>query len=86
MVTQIAVMALTKPIVTNRVQTTSLPAKISSVLASLGAVMAMMTVVITQTKPSVRLLLVLRAAIGQYACLIILSVTQLHSIRWQEDY
>jgi hypothetical protein len=49
-------------------------------------VMAMMTVVITQTKPSVRLLLVLRAAIGQYACLIILSVTQLHSIRWQEDY
>jgi len=58
MATQTAVMALMKPIVTNHVQTTSLLAKISSVSASLGAVMGMMIVVITPMKISVKLLLV----------------------------
>jgi hypothetical protein len=69
MVTQIAVMALMKPIVMNLVQTISLPAKISSVLATPGAVMGMMTVEIAQMRPNVRLLLVLQVAIGQYAYL-----------------
>lgn len=73
MVTQIAVTALMKPIVMNHVQTISLPAKISSVLASLGAVMGMMTVAIIQMKLSVRLLLVLQVDIGQYAYLFIFS-------------
>jgi hypothetical protein len=69
MVTQIAAMALMKPIVMNHVQTISLLAKINSVLASLGAVMEMMTVVITQMKPIVRLLLALQVGTGQYAYL-----------------
>jgi len=67
MATQTAVMALMKPIVTNHVQTTSLLAKISSVSASLGAVMGMMTAVITPMKISVKLLLVHQVATGQCA-------------------
>lgn len=71
MVTQTAAMALMKPIVTTHVPTTSLLAKISSVLASLGAVMEMTTVVITQMKPNVRLLLALQVGTGQHSYLFI---------------
>jgi hypothetical protein len=65
MVTQTAVMALMKLTVMIHVQTTSLLVKISSVSASLGAVMEMMIVVITQMRPSVRILLVLQVGTGQ---------------------
>lgn len=67
METRTAVMALTKPIVTNHVQTTSLLAKINSVSVSLGAVMGMMIVVITPMKISVKLLLVHQVDTGQCA-------------------
>jgi hypothetical protein len=70
MVTQTAVMALMKRIVMSHVQTTSLLAKISSVSACLGAVMGMMTVVITLMKVSVKLLLVHQVDTGQFACVI----------------
>jgi hypothetical protein len=63
-------MALMKPIVTNHVQTTSLLAKISSVSASLGAVMGMMTAVITPMKINVKLLLVHQVDTGQCAYVI----------------
>ena len=67
MATRTAVMALTKPIVTNHVQTTSLLAKISSVSATLGAVMGMMIAAITPMKISVKLLLVHQVDTGQCA-------------------
>jgi len=74
MVTRTAVMALTKPIVTNHVQTTSLLAKISSVSASLGAAMGMMIVVITLMKISVKLLLVHQVDTGQCAYAICMNM------------
>jgi len=74
MVTRTAVMALTKPIVTNHVQTTSLLAKISSVSASLGAVMGMTIAVITPMKISVKLLLVLQVDTGQCAYAICMNM------------
>jgi hypothetical protein len=67
MATQTAVMALTKPIVMNHVQTTSLLAKINSVSACLGAVMGMMIAVITLMKINVNHLLVHQVDTGQCA-------------------
>jgi len=61
-------MALMKLIVTNHVQTTSLLAKISSVSASLGAVMGMMIAVITLMKIIVKLLLVHQVDTGLCIC------------------